>query len=186
MDKIMSKDKEQLYVFGYGLALLIPFFIGLHLVKSYLHFWIFIGALLGGFTLVMFVITRAAKRPPVFNIWIWLLVLAVTVYAWMIVAGVGVLFFCGCANVIIGITVFKVERLFSVYSVWMRGAGLVSYLITGMILTVIFYSVFTIVGLFLRVLRKDLLGLNKPSNRETFWTRRTKKDFLKDDCLRQF
>lgn len=184
---MMEKNhKEQLCVFGYGLALLIPFFIGLHSVKPYLNFWPFVAVFLGGFSLVMVVISQAAKRPPVENLWIWVLILAGTVYVWRSAAGAGVLLFCGLAHVIIGVTLFRVQWMSPVYTVWMRGARLISQLITGLILTVLFYSMFAIAGLVLRVLSKDLLGLRKPVDASTFWIRRPKKDFVKEDSLRQF
>src|SRR3989338_11167236 len=100
----MDKEKKNLLVFGYGLAVIIAFFVWRHGAKL-------------GFDLFS---------------WIWL----------------GVAAFLAC------LTAIDHQRLRPFYAKWMIGAHFIGMIITTVILSLLFYIVFGIAGIVLRIIRK--------------------------------
>jgi len=182
----MNTEKKQLYIFGYGLALLIPFFIGLHTAKPFLNFWTFTFSLLGGITAVMTVTTKAANIKPAINIWMFILIEPIVIIAINNHADMLTYTFIFIANIILMITIIKVALLQPIYKILMHIAHILSNFITGLILILIYFVMFAIAGLFLRALRKDILGAQKKQGMSSFWIKREKKEFIKEHCLRQF
>lgn len=182
----MDKDKQQLYVFGYGLSLLIPFFIGLHQAKPYLEFWPFTFVLLGGFVVTLWVITQAARFKPAFNIWMVCVIDGVAITAFRQEAGVWTGMFTLLANGFLCITIINVQLLKPVYDGWMNIAHGIGAGITGIVLVLVYYTMFGLAGIVLRLLKKDILGLHPAADAQSFWIKRESKKFVKEDCLRQF
>lgn len=56
-----------------------------------------------------------------------------------------------------------------VYIIWMKFAFILNWINTRLILFVIFYLVFTPIGLIIRLLRKDLLDKKIDKNKESYW-----------------
>jgi hypothetical protein len=54
--------------------------------------------------------------------------------------------------------------------VWMKFAEAIGLVMTTVILTVAFILVFTPMGILLRLLKKDLLGLRPDPTAQTYWT----------------
>ena len=182
----MNEEKKQLYVFGYGLALLIPMMIGMHTVKPFLDFWPFVFCLLGGFAVVMFVITKAANIKPVVNIWMFAAIELSVVIAVQHHAGLLTYIFALMANVVLAVTVVNAGRLRPVYKTWMRAANAVGSLITHLVLALVYFVMFAPAGIVLRILKKDIMHLRKDEGAASFWIKREKKEFVQSDCLRQF
>jgi hypothetical protein len=68
----------------------------------------------------------------------------------------------------------------------MKCASAIGAVVTIVLMLVIFYFVFTPVGILLRLLRKDVLNLNRNPNLNTYWIDKPKKNFNKEDYERQF
>lgn len=72
------------------------------------------------------------------------------------------------------------------YKVWMQCASAIGLVVTGILMVFIFYLVFTPVGLFLRLIRKDVLSLKKDERLKTYWINKPQREFNKSDYERQF
>ena len=84
------------------------------------------------------------------------------------------------------VTFFDYTLLRPVYKKWMIAAHFIGTVTTVLLLGVIFYLVFGIGGLILRAKKKDLLDREWDPDASTYWVRRPKRPFNKEDYLRQF
>jgi uncharacterized protein involved in cysteine biosynthesis len=73
-----------------------------------------------------------------------------------------------------------------VYILWMKLAFVLGWINTRILLILIFYLVFTPVGLLMRVLGKDHLERKIEKNKASYWKKREKKVFIPADYKRQF
>ena len=71
------------------------------------------------------------------------------------------------------------------YKVWMTFAVIIGWIMTRIILSVLFFSIITFIGLFTRLLGKDFLNLKSKSN-ESYWNIRNKERELNQDYEKQF
>ena len=71
------------------------------------------------------------------------------------------------------------------YKIWMIFAVIISWIMTRIILSVLFFSIITIIGLFARLLGKDFLNL-KSKSIESYWNLRDKEQELNQDYEKQF
>ena len=76
------------------------------------------------------------------------------------------------AVIVLGITLFNRPWLKIIFRYWMKAAQAIGGAVTMIILTVLFYLVFGTVGIILRLLRKDLLGMNLEA--PSYWIKRLK------------
>ena len=67
----------------------------------------------------------------------------------------------------------------------MTFAVIIGWIMTRIILSVLFFSIITIIGLFTRLLGKDFLNLQLKSN-ESYWNIRNKDHELNQDYEKQF
>lgn len=72
------------------------------------------------------------------------------------------------------------------YIVWMSFAAILGYIMTRIILTVIFCLLFIPVGTILRILRKDVLKESFDLNVESYWIKRSDDKFDPVSAERQF
>ncbi len=72
------------------------------------------------------------------------------------------------------------------YAQWMRVAHLIGTVIMTVVLSLVFFLVFGLVGIFLRLLRKDLLSQKLEPDRESYWIKREKEEFFRDRYTKQF
>ena len=73
-----------------------------------------------------------------------------------------------------------------VYLGWMTIAVTMGYFVTRIILSVLFYGVFTIIGAIARLFNKDMLDQNYEANAETYWKKHEKPQDPKQHLERQF
>ena len=71
------------------------------------------------------------------------------------------------------------------YKIWMIFAVIIGWIMTRIILSVLFFSIITIIGLFTRLIGKDFLNLKSKSN-ESYWNIRNKERELNQDYEKQF
>ncbi|MBZ0165600.1 MAG: hypothetical protein K8I00_02255 [Candidatus Omnitrophica bacterium] len=187
----MNKDKQNLYVFGYGISLIIPFILLFRRVSP-VHFshvnkgWRIL-AFLVLFALLLWVLTRIKDLKPVCNIWILAVQAAVLSVLW---EGGGihfVSFFLMAGAIIFFIyTLIDVEQLRPVYDGWMWMAQKINLVMTTLVLGIMYYGVFTPVALFFRAVGKDHLEQGIDSQAESYWIQRPKKKFNPEQYTKQF
>ena len=91
----------------------------------------------------------------------------------------------------IGITLFLTAIaipfvLKPVYWIWMIFAIILGWFMTRVILSLLFYVVFTSIGLTLRFFGKQFLELRWDKSKESYWNYKIKKKYKKSDYERQF
>ena len=72
-----------------------------------------------------------------------------------------------------------------IYKIWMIFAVIIGWIMTRIILSILFFSIITIIGLFTRLIGKDFLNLKSKSN-ESYWNIRNKERELNQDYEKQF
>jgi hypothetical protein len=72
------------------------------------------------------------------------------------------------------------------YKQWMKAAHFIGSIITGVILSILFYVVFGIAGIILRLIRKDLLDRQIDPAVNSYWRSKDQIAFEKSDYTRQF
>jgi len=72
------------------------------------------------------------------------------------------------------ITVLNKPLLKVLWTYWMKAMHLIGGTITAVILTALFFTVFAVAGIILRLLRKDLLGLRMSPQARSYWIIRSK------------
>jgi len=73
-----------------------------------------------------------------------------------------------------------------VYIFWMKLAFVLGWINTRVLLLIMFYLVFTLIGIVTRLLRIDLLEKKIDKTRESYWNKKVKKAFVAADYERQF
>lgn len=81
---------------------------------------------------------------------------------------------------------FAPDLLKPIYIIWMRLAFVLSWINTHLILLIIFYLIFTPIGLAMRLFRVDLLDRKINRFKESYWKEKQKKEFSPSDYERQF
>ena len=91
----------------------------------------------------------------------------------------------------IGITLFLTAIaipfvLRPVYWIWMIFAIILGWFMTRVILSLLFYFVFTSIGLTLRLFGKQFLELRWDKSKESYWNFRTNEHLKKENYEKQF
>ncbi len=73
-----------------------------------------------------------------------------------------------------------------VYIIWMRLAFVLSWINTRLILCALFYTIFTLIGLGMRLFGIDLLDRKIEKSKGSYWRKKEKKEFSALDYERQF
>jgi len=73
-----------------------------------------------------------------------------------------------------------------VYIFWMRLAFVLAWINTRIILFVLFYLIFSPMGLVMRLFRVDLLDRRLGKLKDSYWLKKEKKEFNPQDYERQF
>ncbi|MFH1621875.1 MAG: hypothetical protein ABIA97_01995 [Candidatus Omnitrophota bacterium] len=80
----------------------------------------------------------------------------------------------------------KKDFVIKFYHVWMRCVSVIGMIITGILMILIFYLIFTPVGIFLRIIRKDVLHLKQDKKLKTYWIDKPQITFEKTNYEKQF
>ena len=91
-----------------------------------------------------------------------------------------------CIIALILVMAMQYTLLEPLYKQWMRVAHLIGSVITAILLSVLFYLIFGIAGIILRLLRKDLLDQRIDHAASSYWINKDQIDFNKDHYTRQF
>ena len=84
------------------------------------------------------------------------------------------------------VTKVNYEALKPLYTRWMKVAHFIGAVITGIILSIIFYFMFGLVGVVLRILRKDILDRKVDPGARTYWVPKEQAAFVPEHYTRQF
>lgn len=85
---------------------------------------------------------------------------------------------------VIGLVIPQVLKF--IYLPWMVLAALIGWVMTRVILTVLYYGVLTPTGLLLKLMGKDLLNEKIEPAAESYWIRREKRKITREDLEHQF
>ena len=96
----------------------------------------------------------------------------------LILAGTGV--------ALTGLTAVRVAILIPFYQKWMIAVRAIGTVLSTVVLMLIFYGVFGIIGLVLRALRKDLLSLRIDPECQSYWRQREQPQRDRQTYLQQF
>ena len=72
-----------------------------------------------------------------------------------------------------------------IYKIWMTFAVIIGWIMTRVILSVLFFSIITTIGVFTRLIGKDFLNL-KLKDQESYWNIRDNEHELNQDYEKQF
>ncbi len=81
---------------------------------------------------------------------------------------------------------FQPILLKPIYIFWMRLAFVLGWINTRLILFIIYYLIFTPIGLALRIFKIDLLDRKIDRNKKSYWLQKPHKEFNPLDYERQF
>ena len=73
-----------------------------------------------------------------------------------------------------------------IYWVWMIFATILGWIMTRLILSLLFYTIVTPIGLILRVFGKQFLELRWDKSKESYWNFRTNDHLQKENYEKQF
>jgi len=73
-----------------------------------------------------------------------------------------------------------------VYKIWMIFSIILGWFMTRLILSFLFYIIFTAIGLISRVFRKKFLELSWDKSKNSYWNFRTNEYIQKENCENQF
>ena len=73
-----------------------------------------------------------------------------------------------------------------IYSIWMLLAIIIGWIMTRIILIIMYYIILTPISLISRLFRKQFLDLNWSNTKSSFWNLKNKNKFNKSDYENQF
>ncbi|MDZ7267930.1 MAG: SxtJ family membrane protein [candidate division KSB1 bacterium] len=124
-------------------------------------------------------------RLKVFGLTVGLLLLLLAAYwFWREKAGAG--YFLLAAVTFAGVGMLAPRRLAPVYRGWMALALAMGFVMTRVILTLLYLGLFTPIGLLARLLGKDLLQQRWEPHAQTYWVRRTPGEFKPEAAEKMF
>jgi len=181
----MDKERKDLYTFGYGISLLIAFLLTFRVLHRFYGFSSFL-VLIGSFIFLMFIITKIASLKPIYNFWILGVHLMVAVLKIRTGFSFSSVLLLGTAILVLCLTIIKIDLMEPIYLKWMKVAHFIGTVISGIILSVLFYIVFAPVGIFLRIIKKDLLNQNIEKDTESYWIKKEAEKFDPKRYQQQF
>ena len=112
--------------------------------------------------------------------------IVLAVASWYFKFFLGMQIFSILALIFIVVGIFVPILLQPVYVVWMLFARMLAFINTHLVLAFIFYTLFTVIGLFLRLYRKDPLDRELKNDLVSYWYRPEHKELPRDHYERQF
>ena len=73
-----------------------------------------------------------------------------------------------------------------IYYVWMIISNILGWIMTHLVLSLLFYLIFTPIGLTVRLFGKQFLELKWDKSQNSYWKKRTSKQWKKEEYERQF
>jgi len=95
------------------------------------------------------------------------------------------IYFFATGLIFIGLGIITPVVLKPIYKIWMSFAIIIGWVMTRVILSVLFYLIISTIGIFARLVGKDFLNL-KSKNNDSYWNIRNKEYELNQDYEKQF
>ena len=95
------------------------------------------------------------------------------------------IYFVSVGLIFLSLGLIAPKILKPIYKVWMTFAVIIGWIMTRLILSVLFYSVITGIAILTRIIGKDFLNL-KINNKESYWNNRDSDYELNQDYEKQF
>ena len=95
------------------------------------------------------------------------------------------IYFVSVGLIFLSLGLIAPKTLKPIYKVWMTFAVIVGWIMTRLILSILFYTVITGIAILTRIIGKDFLNL-KINNRESYWNNRDSGYELNQDYEKQF
>ncbi len=95
-------------------------------------------------------------------------------------------YFLGLAGAFFVIGILKPILLKYIYLGWMAIAITMGFFVTKVILSIVFYGIFTIVGIIARLVNQDMLDQQYDPDAETYWKQHEKPQDSRKHLERQF
>ena len=92
-------------------------------------------------------------------------------------------FYFGAIFIFLGIFLYQILKPF--YIIWMTFAVIIGWFMTRLILSILFYSIMSIVAIIAKIVGKDFLYLQS-NNNESYWNLRDKDQEYNQDYEKQF
>ncbi len=92
----------------------------------------------------------------------------------------------GIGGVLFVLGILFPKVLTPLQKVWMGIAVVMGFFMTRLILSILYYVVFTVIGLLLRLVGKKVLGGGVDKSATSYWNRWEEKEFNKEDLEKQF
>ncbi len=127
----------------------------------------------------------SAKALRKFGVTIGLAVVAIAVYLEYI-GSPFVVFAGGLGLLLILLGLVAPAVLKNLYFVWMALAFVMGFIMTRVILSLLFYLVMTPIGIYLRISGKDLLKLKRDGSEHSYWEKRPAQKKTAADYEKQF
>ena len=86
----------------------------------------------------------------------------------------------------LAMTLFRQDILKEFYKRWMKVAHGIGAIVTNVILSVIYYCIFGVVGIVLRIMGKDIMNQKLNTQVKSYWLARENPTFDKSHYKRQF
>ncbi len=175
-------NQNNVKVFGLGLALLLAVWAALHLWQ--LHLGPIPTFLIFGMILV--VIEKSLSWPWLYAGIYFTLVLTTFFGLKRYPISEGIVFSNTLSAVLVWIVVLKIELLTPFYKVWMKGAHFIGQAVTTIILTTVYFLVFTPVSFLLRLMGKDHMQRKIDVSSPSYWDKKEQEPFSKQRYHQQF
>ncbi len=105
----------------------------------------------------------------------------------LIVIGVASSYYFGFVGIFLVLTAFIIPSMLKYPNkMWMTTSIVLGWIMTRVILIVLFYFVVTFVGLLAKIFKKDFLDLKLKGEKKTYWQKRKNSSFDTGDYERQF
>ncbi len=90
------------------------------------------------------------------------------------------------AVLLVLVTALRLAAIKPIYRVWMKGARFIGEIVNFVLLSVIFYLFFGLVGIILRLMRKDLLDEKIDKSAQSYWKTIRLDDSDRDRYSKQY
>jgi len=129
--------------------------------------------------------TKAVREFRKFGLTIGIFLIALSIVLFIKTGNLALVFFgTGLSLLLVGLLVPKILR--PLYIIWMSLATVLGALMSRFILGLIFYLIFTPIGLVMRILHKDLLDREIEPDSSSYWKIRPVKPYNPKDTEKQY
>lgn len=84
------------------------------------------------------------------------------------------------------VTYSRLQTIKPLYRIWMKGARFIGEIVNFVLLAMIFYTMFTITALIMKMCRKRFLDLKIDKSAKTYWQIKSCGEFDRERYIKQF